>query len=84
MGRFRKIFVAFSEYMNFNKLKNGLCRIVTKSQFVTKFNVTKSRLHCTLLHFQKLDMMVKAQIFFIVSSYFQFFFGKGFKEFFND
>ena len=28
------------------KWKNGLCKIVTKSQGVTKFNVTKSRLHC--------------------------------------
>ena len=27
-------------------LKNVLCKIVTKSQVVTKFNVTKSRLHC--------------------------------------
>ena len=30
-----------------SKLKNGLWKIVTKSQVVTKFNVTKSRLHCT-------------------------------------
>ena len=30
-----------------SKLKNGLCKIVIKSQVVTKFNVTKSRLHCT-------------------------------------
>ena len=29
-----------------SELKNGLCKIVTKSQVVTKFNVTKSRLHC--------------------------------------
>ena len=29
-----------------SKLKNGLCKIVAKSQTVTKFNVTKSRLHC--------------------------------------
>ena len=28
------------------KLKNGLWEIVTKSQVVDKFNVTKSRLHC--------------------------------------
>ena len=28
------------------KLKNGLFKIVTKSQVVTRFNVTKSRLHC--------------------------------------
>ena len=28
-------------------MKNGLCKIVTKSQVVTKFNVTKSKLHCT-------------------------------------
>ena len=27
------------------KLKNGLCKIVTESQVVTKFNVTKSRLY---------------------------------------
>ena len=30
-----------------SKFKNGLCKIVTKSQIVTKYNVTKSRLHCT-------------------------------------
>ena len=30
-----------------SKLKIGLWKIVTKSQVVTKFNVTKSRLHCT-------------------------------------
>ena len=30
-----------------SKLKNGLRKIVTKSQVVTKFNVTKSRFHCT-------------------------------------
>ena len=29
-------------------MKNGLCKIVTKSQVVTKFNVTKSRLHCIM------------------------------------
>ena len=29
-----------------SKLKNGLCKVVTKSHVVTKFNVTKSRLHC--------------------------------------
>ena len=29
-----------------NKLENDLCKIVTKSQDVTKCNVTKSRLHC--------------------------------------
>ena len=28
-------------------MKNGLCKVVIKSQVVTKFNVTKSRLHCT-------------------------------------
>ena len=32
-----------------SKLKIGLCKIVTKSQVVTKFNITKSRLHCILL-----------------------------------
>ena len=31
-----------------SKLKNGLCKIVTQSQVVTKLNVTKSRLHCNL------------------------------------
>ena len=31
-----------------SKLKNGLCKIVPKSQVVTKFNVTKSRLPCTV------------------------------------
>ena len=30
-----------------SKLKNVLCKIVTKTQVVTKFTVTKSRLHCT-------------------------------------
>ena len=29
-----------------SKLKNGLCKIVAKSKVVTKFNVTKLRLHC--------------------------------------
>ena len=29
-----------------SKLKNSLCKTVTKSQLVTKSNVTKSRLHC--------------------------------------
>jgi hypothetical protein len=29
-----------------SKLKNGLCKVVTKSQVATKFNVTKSRLDC--------------------------------------
>ena len=32
-----------------SKLKNGLLKIVNKSQAVNKFNVTKSRLHCTYL-----------------------------------
>ena len=32
-----------------SKLKNGLYKIVTKSQVVTKFNVTKLRLHFTTL-----------------------------------
>ena len=30
-----------------SKLKNGLWEIVTKSQVDTKFNVSKSTLHCT-------------------------------------
>ena len=29
------------------ELKNGLCKMVTKSQIATKFNVTKWGLHCT-------------------------------------
>ena len=29
-----------------SKLKNGLSKIITKAQVVTKFNVTKSRLNC--------------------------------------
>ena len=35
-----------------SKLKNCLCNIVTISQVVTKFNVTKSRLHCTTIKTQ--------------------------------
>ena len=31
-----------------SKWKNNLCKIVTKSWVVTKFNVTKSRLHCSM------------------------------------
>ena len=38
-----------------SKLKNGVCKLVTKSQVVTKFDVTKSRLHCTLNLPWKLD-----------------------------
>ena len=30
-------------------LKKRFCKTVTKSQFVTKFDVTKSRLHCTYI-----------------------------------
>ena len=30
----------------YSKMKNVLCKIVTKSQVVTRFNVTESRLHC--------------------------------------
>ena len=37
--------------MSCSKLKNGLCKIVTKSQVVTKSNVTKSRLHCMFSFF---------------------------------
>ena len=36
-----------------SKWKNGLCKIVTKSQVVTKFNVTKSRLHSIWDIFEK-------------------------------
>ena len=43
-----------------SKLKNGLCNIVTKSQVVTKFNVTKSRLQCTVLN---LDLKMPANHF---------------------
>ena len=32
-----------------SKLKIGLCKIVTKSQVITKFKVTISSLHCTYL-----------------------------------
>ena len=32
-----------------SKLKNGLCKIFIKLQVVTKCNVTKSRLHCTIV-----------------------------------
>ena len=32
-----------------SNLKNDFCKIVTKSQVVTKLNVTKSRLHCSAL-----------------------------------
>ena len=39
-----------------SKWKNGLCKIVTKSQVVTKVNVTKSRLHCTTLLTFKLQL----------------------------
>ena len=31
-----------------NELENGLIKIVAKSQIVTKFNVTISRVHCIL------------------------------------
>jgi hypothetical protein len=34
-----------------SKLENVLCNIGTKSHVVTKFSVTKSRLHCTNLIF---------------------------------
>ena len=33
-----------------SKLKNGLWKLVTISQVVTKLNVTKSRLHCIQMH----------------------------------
>ena len=50
-----------------SKLKNDLCKIVTRSQVVTKFNVTKSRLHCTYVLpeiLAKLKMMNrKIQVF---------------------
>ena len=43
--------VAKSNYFMYllSKLKNGLCKIVNKSQIVAKFNVTKSRLHCIVV-----------------------------------
>ena len=34
-----------------SKLKDGVYKIVTQSQVVTKFNVTKSKLTCTLTKF---------------------------------
>ena len=36
--------IKLNDFM-YSKLKNGLCKIVTDSQVVTKYNVTKSRLH---------------------------------------
>ena len=36
----------------FSKLKNGLFKIVIKSQVVTKSNVTKSRVHCIVNRYQ--------------------------------
>ena len=55
------------------KLINGLCKIVTKSQVITKFNVTKSRLHCTniprkmMIYTQKSDdlLLKKDQYCFV-------------------
>ena len=41
-----------------SKFKIGLCEIVTKSQVVTKFNVTKSILHCL----SKIDSILKLKI----------------------
>ena len=45
-------------------MKNGLCKIVTKSQIVTKFNVTESRLHCITNHtnYQRSFEKTQAQI----------------------
>ena len=47
----------------YSKMKNGLYKIVTKSQIVTKFNVTESRLLCTLSlvnpkHFEFLSYLI--------------------------
>ena len=44
-----------------SKLKNGLFKIVTKSQVATKFTVTKSRLHCSSpwLRYLKKHVVVK-------------------------
>ena len=39
--------MSLNRIISCSELKNGLCKLVTKSQVVTKFNVTKSRLHCT-------------------------------------
>ena len=39
--------MSLSRMILYSKLTTGLCKMVTISQFVTKFNVTKSRLHCT-------------------------------------
>ena len=41
-----------------SKLKNSLCKIVAKSQVVTKFNVTKSRLHCTPIFVFEVQKMI--------------------------
>ena len=52
-----------------SKLKNGLCKIVAKSQVVTKFNVTKSRLHCISLQLftiaQLLALVTFVSAFFV-------------------
>ena len=46
-----------------SKLKKGLCKTVTKSQVVTKFNVTKSRLHCTYQHInEKSEILFSASV----------------------
>ena len=42
-----------------SKLKNGLCNVVTKSQVVTNFHVTKSRFHCTYFNFTKAHSLSK-------------------------
>ena len=52
-----------------SKWKNGLCKIVTKSQVVTKFNVTKfnvtkSRLHCTYPDLNKYAHMGNSRLTF--------------------
>ena len=54
-----------------SKLKKGLCKIVTKSQVVTKFNVTKSRLHCISNLYVMQRFSMNATIF---SKYFKVFF----------
>ena len=43
-------------------LRNGLCKIVTKSQIVTKFNVTESKLHCILLGLKTKVFLYKKQL----------------------
>ena len=42
-----------------SKLKDGLSKIVTKSQVITKFNVTNSRLHCIMYEVSNLAIFFR-------------------------